>query len=131
MANKFSQTIDNWIGAREVFWGLLIKTDNFYFVRFFCFLTFLFFAFFGYFEPFGALSGYFWGWGGAKEDFWGLLIKTDNFYIVRYFVFWLLYFFCSGVILSLLGPYRAFLGVGVGSENFFGLYVYRLTTFDF
>ena len=24
-------------GAREVFWGLLIKTDNFYFVRFFVF----------------------------------------------------------------------------------------------
>ena len=76
-----------------------------------------------------------WSWGWLKliliEDFRGLLIKTDNFYFVRYFVFWLLYFCFSGVILSLFGPHRAFLGVGLGSENFFGLYVYTLTSFVF
>ena len=33
--------------------------------------------------------------------------------------------------MGLFGPYRAILGVEVGPENFFGLYVYRLTTFVF
>ena len=86
--------------------------------------------FWGHFEAFGDLSGYFWGWGGAREVFLGLLIRTDNFYFVRFFSDF--FIFCLfGVILGLFGPYRAILGVEVGSENFFGLYVYRLTTFVF
>ena len=40
-----------WGGAPEVFLDLLIRTDNFYFVRFF-FLTFSFFAFLGSFWAF-------------------------------------------------------------------------------
>ena len=85
----------------------------------------------GHFEAFGAMSGNFRGWGAAQEDFWGLFIKTDIFYFVRFFVFRLLYLCFSGVILSLSGLCRAIFGVGVGSENIFGLYVFRLTTFVF
>ena len=87
------------------------------------------FSFWGHFEAFRALS-VFWGAGVGPKKFFGvLIIKTDNFYFVRFFVFCLFICCLSWVILSLLGPYRAILGVG--SENFFWLNVYRLTTFVF
>ena len=87
------------------------------------FSDFLIFCFGVHFEVFGALSGYFLGWGGAREVFRGLRIKTDKFYFVGFFLF------SDFFIVCLFGPYRAIFGVGVGSKNFFGLCVYRLTTF--
>ena len=58
-----------WGGGREVFLGLLIRTDNFYFVRFFVFLFFHFLPFWVHFGPFWALSSYFRGGGGVQNFF--------------------------------------------------------------
>ena len=52
------------MGPEKFFWGLIIETDNFYFVRFFVFEIFDFLLL-GSFEAFGALLGYFWGLDGA------------------------------------------------------------------
>ena len=60
-----------------------------------------------------------------------MLILTDNFLFVSFFVFLLLDFLLFGVILKLLGPYRAIFGQGVGPEKFFGVYSLRLITFIF
>ena len=46
------------------------------------------------------------------------------------FVFRMFYFFCYlDPFCAFLSPIGLFFVVGVGSENFFALYVYRLTTF--
>ena len=81
----------------------------------------IFFYFFLFFEVIFSLFGLYWAnFGVEMESEKILLLLTNNFIFVSFFVFWLLDFLLFGVILRLLGPYRAFFGLGWGPRSFLG-----------
>ena len=90
-----------------------------------------FLVFWGHCGLFLAMSGWFGVYVRPKICFCGFLIYTDHFHVERFFVSWLFDF------LPFLGHFEPFwalsgyLWVGVGPENFFGLYLDRLINFVF
>ena len=63
-----------WGRVQTLFWGLLMKLNNFIFLYYLSFWHLIFTWFWGYFWLFGDLTGYYWGWGRVQTLFWGLLM---------------------------------------------------------
>ena len=68
------------LGPRSVFWGLLIKTDNFYFVRYFVFDFFIFCLFGVILNLLGPYRAIF-GVGMGSENFFGLYVYRLTIFV--------------------------------------------------
>ena len=77
----------------------------------------------------GNSIGLFWGWSKVRKQFWRLLIYQKK--ILSIYLSCLFNFDQFEGNFGLFGAVPGYLGVGVGSENYFGVYSYILSTFVF
>ena len=85
----------------------------------------------GQFWAFWAVLGYFSGCGRVRNLFQSLNIQIENFQSFIIPIYYILMLTKFRVILGILGLYLGKFGVEVGSENCFGVSLYRPSTFVF
>ena len=78
----------------------------------------------------GNSIGLFWGWSKVRKQFWSLPIYQKKNFLSIYLSCLFNFDQFEGHF-GLFGAVPGYLGVGVGSENYFGVYSYILSTFVF
>ena len=78
----------------------------------------------------GNSIGLFWGWSKVRKQFWSLPIYQKKKFLSIYLSCLFNFDQFEGHF-GLFGAVPGYLGVGVGSENYFGVYSYILSTFVF
>ena len=78
----------------------------------------------------GNFIGLFWGWSKVRKQFWSLPIYQKKNFLSIYLSCLFNFDQFEGHF-GLFGAVPGYLGVGVGSENYFGVYSYILSNFVF
>ena len=109
-----------WGRVRKLFLNLDIQIENFHFlgIALFAFLTLTQLRII--FALLGCISTIL-DWGRVKQLFWGLLIQGINFHFLS----------MPLTSISIINQFKGHFVVGVGSENCFGVSIFRLKSFIF